>query len=141
MIKVTCALIVDANKMLLTQKDGNSSHPFQWEFPGGKMQADETAANCIRREINEELELDIEIIRKLQPVAYDYGFREIELVPFLCKISSGKIKLNEHIDYQWVKWDEVGRMDLSAADYKLLDVAGNRRELEKYFRKKMDDSR
>ena len=140
MLNVTCALIVRGKEILLTQKDGNSSHPFQWEFPGGKKWKGETAEDCIIREIKEELELEIVILRKLNPVVHDYGFRKIELLPFLCTIRSGTIVLNEHVAFRWVRWNEVRQFELSAADKKLLSEKGNLRELEKHFGEKMDDT-
>ncbi len=107
MLKVTCALIVKGNDILLTQLGRGSSHPFQWEFPGGKIIPDESAEECIKREIMEELDINIEVNAVLEPVFHDYGFSKIQLIPFLCKIKSGEIKLNEHINFRWKNWKEL----------------------------------
>ena len=71
-----------------------------WEFPGGKIGKSETATDCIKREIMEELEIEVEIQNKLISIKFDYLFKQIELIPFLCSIKSGEIKLNEHEDYK-----------------------------------------
>ena len=95
MLKVTCALIIRDNKLLITQNNFKSDHPFQWEFPGGKIKTGETLENCIKREIMEELEIEIEILSTMKAVIYDYGFKKIKLYPFLCSIKNGKIKLSK----------------------------------------------
>jgi 8-oxo-dGTP diphosphatase len=136
MIKVTCALIVHKNRILITQLGAGSDHPFLWEFPGGKVNPGETEESSIRREISEELDIDIEIVKALKQVQFDYGFKKIELKPFLCQVISEKIKLNEHVDSQWVSLEFPDEVKLLEADRKMIQE--NRVELEKYFRENMD---
>lgn len=133
MLKVTCALIVKDKKILITQNNLISDHPLQWEFPGGKIKVEETLENCILREIMEELAIDIEILCSMKPVIYDYGFKQIELIPFLCSIKSGLIKRIEHNDYMWVDLKELKNIDFSEADRKLLEQKQNWVTLKKYF--------
>lgn len=135
MLKVTCALIVQDNKLLITQNNGNSDHPFLWEFPGGKIKNNETAEHCIHREIKEELELEIEILGKINPVEFDYEIKQIELIPFICSIKSGEIILNEHQAFQWIDIDELKRIKFSGADKKLIDQKENLEILKEYLRK------
>ena len=111
MIKVTCAIILFENRILITQHGEDSDHPFLWEFPGGKIKSSESAENCIRREIMEELELEIEILNEMVPVTYNYGFREIELIPFLCTSKTDHLTLNNHLHFKWIKWDELDNTD------------------------------
>ncbi len=140
MLKVTCAIIVKQNEILVTQRGGNTDHPFQWEFPGGKINQNETAADCITREINEELGIEIRILDLMIPVQHDYGFRKIELIPFICEIQSGSIKLTEHIDFKWISIENLEQIDLSDADRKLIQTDGNRLILEKYLGENKNDS-
>lgn len=135
MIDVTCAIIIQQNKILLTQRDKQSKHSFQWEFPGGKVKPDETEEQSIYREIQEELEINIEIIEKLTPVIYDYGFKKIRLIPFLCFLKKGKIVLNEHADFEWLGLNEIKEKDISKADREMIHIPENQRLLEKYSRK------
>ncbi len=141
MIKVTCAIIIQNEKILLTQRGEHPHHPFQWEFPGGKLKQEESEEECIIREINEELELQLEIIERLEPAVHDYGFKTIELIPFICFIQEGKIRLNEHVDFKWIKLREAGAMDISEADRKVISNERNISLLEKYIGKQMNDSR
>lgn len=141
MIKVTCAVIVQHDKVLITQRGEHPEHAFQWEFPGGKVNPGEAAENCISREIKEELNLEIQIVEPLQPVYFDYGFKSIELIPFLCRIKSGEIKLSEHIDFCWEKWPVKNTGSLLKADRQLLMVPANKRLIEKHIWKKVDNAR
>lgn len=140
MLKVTCAIIIRQNKILVTQRNENSDHPYQWEFPGGKIKQNETEADCIAREINEELGIEIRILDLMIHVQHDYGFRKIELIPFICEIQSGSIKLTEHIDFKWISIENLEQIDLSDADRKLIQKDGNRLILKKYLGENKNDS-
>jgi len=141
MLKVTCAIIISQNKILVTQCNSNSDHPFKWEFPGGKLNSDETVEECIIREISEELDIEIEILESIIPVIYDYGFKQIELIPFVCKIKSGKIKLFEHHDFMWIALSDLEKTDFNDADKELIQVTENELILKKYLWKDMNDTR
>jgi 8-oxo-dGTP diphosphatase len=133
MIKVTCAIIIQNEKILLTQRGEHPHHPFQWEFPGGKIKPGESETECILREIKEELNIQLEIQERLEPAVYDYGFKKIELIPFICFIRDGKIKLNEHVDYRWIKWQEAVNLNISEADKKIISSEKNFHQLKKYL--------
>ena len=125
MLKVTCAIIIQNKKILIVQNSSNSDHPFQWEFPGGKVIFEETSEDCIKREIREELEIEIKIYQKMVSIEFDYGFKQIELIPFLCSIKKGEIKLNEHNKLKWINVDELDEIDFSGADKKLIQLKNN----------------
>ncbi len=141
MLIVTCAIIIHQNRILITQRDSGSDHPFQWEFPGGKINPGETNEECIIREIREELEIKIEILEPMVAISHDYGLKQIKLIPFLCAIKSGKIKLVEHYDFEWVMFEELKNYDFAAADKKIFRNRRNQTILKKYLRKNMDNTR
>ena len=120
MIEVCCAIIVKESKILAVQRGPKSDHPWKWEFPGGKINSDETAVECIVREISEELTIQIEVFRQLMPVEFDYGSKQIRLIPFVCKIISGEIILTEHVAKRWVNFDKCETLDWSGADLELI---------------------
>ena len=140
MIKVTCAIILQKNKLLITQRGADSDHPFLWEFPGGKIEEGELPENCIYREIKEELDIDVVILEKMQAVQFDYGFKKIELIPFLCVLKKLRIKLSEHKQYKWIHLHEIEKTDFLEADKLLLQNKKNQNILEKYLGEKMDNS-
>lgn len=140
MIDVTCAIIFHQNKILLTQRGEHSQHAFQWEFPGGKVNPEETEEQSIHREIREELEIDIEIAEKGKPVVYDYGFNKIRLIPFFCYFKKGKIVLNEHANFEWLDLTDLKRKNMPEADNELIHQPENLQLLKKYSREKMNDT-
>jgi 8-oxo-dGTP diphosphatase len=120
MIEVCCALIKSENRILAVQRGYESDHPWKWEFPGGKIQLGETAAQCIIREIAEELKIAIKVIGQLEPVEYDYGIKAIRLIPFICQIVGGEIFLTEHVSKIWFGLDEIESIDWQEADWELI---------------------
>lgn len=106
--------------MLAVQRGPESDHPWQWEFPGGKIRSGETAEECIVREISEELTIGIEVLTQLLPVEFDYGSKQIYLIPFVCKIDSGEIVLTEHVTKRWISIGEWNELDWSGADRELI---------------------
>lgn len=135
MIDVSCALIIREDKVLIAQNGPASDHPFQWEFPGGKIRNDECAGSSVIREVREELEWNVEVEQELVPVEYDYGIKQIRLFPFICVIADGELQLNDHVAVTWVNFTELFEADLSAADKKLIRYSTNQEILKKYLRK------
>ena len=141
MIDVTCALIIRNQKILVAQNSVASDQAGRWEFPGGKIKPNETPEKCIIREISEELELEISVLDKLQEAVFDYGNKIIRLIPFVCRIENGKIKLNNHQAVEWVTVDELETIDFAAADQALLNISDNISLLKKHLWKQMNQTR
>ena len=120
MIEVSCAIILKDSKILAVQRGPKSSHPLKWEFPGGKINPKETATECIVREIEEELRIRIEVQKQLESIEFDYGNKQIRLIPFIGIIASGDIILTEHVAKYWFSFDQWQTIDWSEADYELI---------------------
>jgi 8-oxo-dGTP diphosphatase len=120
MIEVCCAIIVKDQKMLAVQRPQESSQPGLWEFPGGKIHPEESSEQCIIREIQEELKVNIQVLYQLIPVEFDYGTRQIRLIPFICEMVSGKIVLTEHLALHWFGPEEWETIDWLGADRELI---------------------
>ena len=116
MIKVTCAIIENENRVLVVQRSAKMSLPLKWEFPGGKIENNESEEDCIIREIKEELNLEIVVLKKLQSSVYDYPNISIELIPFVAKQVNGEIKLLEHANYSYILKEELLKLDWAEAD-------------------------
>lgn len=117
MIKVTCAVIRnEEDEILVVQRGEATDHPFKWEFPGGKLAPGETEEECIIREIDEELSMEIVICGKLPVVDHDYGHKQITLIPFICDTLDEMPFLAEHIAFRWVSEKELLSIDFSGAD-------------------------
>jgi 8-oxo-dGTP diphosphatase len=117
MLRVTCAIIRNEdNEILVVQRGGKSDHPFKWEFPGGKLKEGETEEECIVREIMEELSITIVICKQMEEVAYDYGTKQIVLIPFICDTLEDLPLMAEHIAYKWLAPADLKKVDFSEAD-------------------------
>lgn len=122
MITVTCAVIRNEDEEVLVVRRGEQTdHPLKWEFPGGKLNDGETEEECIIREVEEELALDIVICGKLADVEYDYGHKQIKLIPFICDTLDEVPFLSEHIAYKWISASELAEVDFSEADVFVAD--------------------
>lgn len=115
-IKVTCAIIERSGRILIAQRNENMNMALKWEFPGGKLEANETPEDCIVREIKEELGIDIKIKQGLKPNTHKYEANAIELIPYVCEIVSGELIINEHKRIMWKYPEELKDIDWAEAD-------------------------
>ena len=121
MINVTCAIIYFDNKILVTQRSEKMKLPLKWEFPGGKLEDGESEIDCIKREIKEEINIEIEILEKISNSVYDYGTFKINLIPFISNYVSGEIILSEHKDYKLLEKNELLSLDWAEADLPIVE--------------------
>jgi 8-oxo-dGTP diphosphatase len=132
MINVTCAVIRNEDdEILVVQRGEATDHPFKWEFPGGKLASGETEEECIIREIEEELSMNIVICGKLREVDHDYGHKQIRLIPFICDTLDEMPLLSEHVAYKWMKEKDLLSIDFSEADVFVAINYAERVEAEK----------
>ena len=124
-IKVVCAIVQVDSHYLAVQRSDHMKLPNKWEFPGGKLEANETEEECIIREIKEELNLEIQLICKLTATNYDYSDISIELIPYLAEIKSGTIILKEHKAYQLLAKSELSKFDWAEADLPIVKEIEN----------------
>lgn len=126
MINVVAAVIKDENeKILITQRNLKKSQGGLWEFPGGKIEPNETRENAIVREIKEELDIDIEVKSYLSEKVFNYPEKDINLIALECKKISGEIRLLEHEDYKWVSKNELENFQFAPADLFIIERITN----------------
>jgi 8-oxo-dGTP diphosphatase len=116
MIDVTAAIFVENGRVLIARRKPGASQAGMWEFPGGKVQPGETPEACLRREIQEELGLDIAVGKYLGESIHTYADQSIRLLAYSAHIEAGAPVLNDHAEVEWVRFDELGRFTFSAAD-------------------------
>lgn len=116
-VEVSCAIIESDGKVLVAQRAASMAHPFQWEFPGGKWEAGESAENALVREIAEELGLRIAVVEALPPSMHTYEpTKTIRLWPFRCSLLGGQLRLLEHARADWLPPQALAGLDWVAAD-------------------------
>lgn len=115
-IEVVGAAIIKENKILVMQRGEQMTLPGMWEFPGGKIEANETEQEALIREIKEELNVDIKIHDYINKASYDYVFGTVILKVYTAEIVSGEISMEEHSDGKWVTADELMAIDWAPVD-------------------------
>ncbi len=118
-IPVVAAVIADgAGRVLVAQRPAHKHLALKWEFPGGKVEPDESPEAALARELREELGIAIEIVRPLPRFTHDYGAVVIAMIPFVCRLAPGSAapQAHEHVALRWVSRAELPTLDLAAAD-------------------------
>jgi len=121
MIKVTCGIIKNNNKFLITQRSKNKKEfPLYWELPGGKCQENESIENCLKRELKEELNIDIEYEYILH--IKEKFMNKYDLYYCLCSSDCIDLKYNEEIeDYILINKEEILNYNLIPGNKDLIN--------------------
>ena len=119
-VRVVAAIIIECGMVFATQR-GYGDFKGGWEFPGGKIDAGETPEEALVREIKEELDTEVEVIKLLDTVEYDYPNFHLSMDCFLCSIKSGNLVLKEHEAAQWLTKETLDSVDWLPADLGLID--------------------
>lgn len=120
-IHVAAAIILDDDKILACQR-GYGEFKGGWEFPGGKLEPNETAEQACIREIKEELSVDIEVARHLYTAEHDYETFHLSMDCFVCSIVAGTIADTEHEDMKWLPLDNLWSVNWLPADIKVVEA-------------------
>ena len=115
-LHVVGAAIVQGDTCLVAERGPGMRLAGKWEFPGGKVEADETPSSALRREIFEELGLVIEVGPLLGVGEAPAGDARVRLEVYAATVASGVLVLREHARVAWAKADELGRFDWAEAD-------------------------
>ena len=113
---VVAAIIKKDNQYLVTQRNRNKHMGLKWEFPGGKVEANEALKEALAREIYEDLNIDINVYEKLAEESYKDSEINIVLHYFLCTIKDGVINLNEHEAMEWIDKTDFDKYDFVEGD-------------------------
>lgn len=115
-IYVVGAVIIKSGKILCAQRSANTSLALQWEFPGGKIETNETPQNALIREIQEEMDCKVAIGKQVEHTVHEYEFGIVHLTTFLCHLIHGEPKLLEHHDIKWLQPTELESLTWAPAD-------------------------
>lgn len=119
-IKVVAAVIVKEGRIFVTQR-GYGEFKGKWEFPGGKIEREETPQEALEREIREELDIQIEVGKRIAKVEYDYPHFHLSMECFVCSIRFGTIVLMEHEAAKWLAKEELRSVDWLPADVEVVE--------------------
>ena len=123
MIDVVAAVIHDdKGKILIAQRNLKKSQGGLWEFPGGKIEPNETREDAIVREIKEELGINIRAKKYIGQKVFNYPEKIVNLIAIECSKKDGEIKLLEHEDIKWVSKSELNNFNFAPADKFIIDT-------------------
>lgn len=119
-IEVVAAIIQRDGAYFATQR-GYGEFEGMWEFPGGKIEHGESREVALRREILEELGIDIIIENLLCTTEYDYPSFHLTMHCYLCNVASGDIELREHKSARWLTAETLDSVEWLPADKEVID--------------------
>lgn len=115
-IKVVGAVIVRNESVLAAQRGPGKALTGLWEFPGGKIEPDESAADALTREIEEELGCRIKVGEHVHTTTHEYEFGAIELATYYATLATGTPIASEHSELRWVPFDDLQSLEWAPAD-------------------------
>ncbi len=123
-INVVAAVIMKGGKVFATQR-GYGEFKDGWEFPGGKVEAGESPEEALRREIREELEVEVNVGDLIDTIEYDYPAFHLSMKCYACTIAGGSPHLLEHEAARWLSADLLDSVAWLPADITLIPkIAG-----------------
>ncbi len=91
-----------------------------WEFPGGKIEPDESPQACVMRELKEEIGVEVVVSEALQAVTHEYDHGRVHLQPYLCRLKADQPRPREGDDRQWVTLPQLRMLAMPDANAALL---------------------
>lgn len=124
-IKVVAAVIKAVNasgeQIIFATQRGYGDFKGGWEFPGGKIEPGETPKEALKREIKEELDIEISVGELIDTIEYDYPRFHLSMDCFWCEIISGNLILKEHEAARWLTKGQLKEVEWLPADITLVE--------------------
>lgn len=121
-IKVVAAAIKKDGKYFCAQRPETKSLGGMWEFPGGKLEADEEPEAALIREIKEEFNADIAILNYVNEASYDYDFGTVVMTTYEAKLLSDELTLLEHQDAVWLEPEQLHSLNWAPVDLPAVEM-------------------
>lgn len=119
-VKVVAAIIKSGSRILATQR-GYGEYKDGWEFPGGKVESGESPEEALKREIEEELKVEIQVGDYLTTIEHDYPSFHLSMRCYWAEIIKGTPVLLEHEAAKWLSKDELDTVDWLPADITIIE--------------------
>jgi|ERR1051326_313263 mutator protein MutT len=120
-IEVAAALVFRQGRLLITQRPAGAHLEGLWEFPGGKREPGEKFEECLRRELREELGIEVEVQEEVESILHHYPEKTVHLKFFRCAWKQHEPRPLGCPDFRWVERFEVVNFAFPAADARLLE--------------------
>ena len=120
-VEVTAAVIVKDGKVLAARRGSGKHLEGYWEFPGGKLENDETPEECLERELTEEFSISSRVGAYIGESVYDYGEKVVRLLAYEVEHTAGSFELVDHDEVRWLEIDQLGDVEWAPADIPLVE--------------------
>jgi len=129
-VRVSAGIIVDKDKVLCVQRGpGKYDYiSYKYEFPGGKVEPGENGKEALRRELIEEMKLDIKIetMEHFLEISHEYPDLKVVMDSYICPVENPTFQLLEHVSCQWLSGEEMLELDWAEADIPIVNALINR---------------
>ena len=115
-INVVGAVLTRGQTILAARRSSTMSLPGMWEFPGGKIESNESPQQALLRELEEELLCSAEIGEHIETTEHEYDFGIVILTTYYCSLIGKEPRLTEHSEIRWVQAAELDQLDWAPAD-------------------------
>lgn len=115
-IRVTAAILMNNDRILIAQRRDIDKLAGKWEFPGGKIENSETPQQCLIREMKEEFDIEVVIGEFFAESVYHYETETIQLLAYHTTWKSGSFSLNAHAAIRWVPLNQMQEIEFAPAD-------------------------
>jgi 8-oxo-dGTP diphosphatase len=130
-IQVAAAIIEAGGRYLIAKRKPGTHLGGVWEFPGGKQEPGESLEACLRRELREELGIEITVPQPFKVIRHEYPDKTVELNFFRCSVAGGRPQPLGCEELRWVPADELSSVDFPAADQAVIQALAPESEMGK----------
>lgn len=120
-ITVVAAVFMQNNQYFCARRKNEGELALKWEFPGGKVETGETHEDALKREIQEELSVEIQVNNHLITVNHQYNTFHITMHVYAAKIIGGSLKINAHSEVLWLDKQKLNTLDWAEADFPVIE--------------------
>ncbi len=124
-VAVTAGIMIRNNRVLVVQRKPFSRRGLLWEFPGGKVERGEDPRQCLKREFQEELGIEVEVGERFEIVYHQYRDMNVLLLSYLCRLVRGEPQALESNRIEWISEDELRDLPMTEADIPLRNALCN----------------
>ena len=118
---VTAAVISDGDKILITRRPDDKRHPGLWEFPGGKVDPGESPEEALCREIREELDVEVQVLKIFEVVFHRYEWGPVLILAYSCRLLTSAIRNLGVVEHRWLYPSELPEFSILPADQPIID--------------------
>lgn len=121
-VRVAVGVIYREQRFFITKRSPSAHQGDKWEFPGGKVELNETVVQALARELKEEINIDILACQPLVEISHDYGDKKVLLEVFIVEQFNGEPNAQEGQQQQWSNLTELSALEFPKANKEIIDL-------------------